>query len=189
MTASFNSIIIPVAMIFASAASFSQSNPNKGLRTIETVTGKVEIVLPMSLYCKQKESVGFARENNIWIASKKASRIDSGDNFTINIKLWQQITQKELPYCTSFAFPDFKISELKDEKRLCVMTIYDRYPNNIIADICEIGQPKKGPAYIICKDSIIDTSNKTFIRTIPTALELVFANSQHMTMSTCSEAH
>ncbi len=180
----YNLIIISILMIFSSEKSFSQSNANKGLHTIETVTGKVEIVLPMSLYCKPKESVGFTRDNNTWIASKKAVQTE-GHNFTINIKIWDQITQKELPYCTSF--PDLKISELKNTKRLCVMTIYDRSPNTIIADICEVGQPKNGPAYIICKDSIIDTSNRTRIQTIPTALELVFANSQHMTMSTCSE--
>lgn len=167
-------------------SAFSQNSPNKEKFSIPKMSGNIELNLPINLYCKPQEKLGFFNSfTNGWASMNMPTKNEV--DFTFRIKSWSQLTKQEVNDCSVLS-EEYAEYDTRYNTKVCAFLNYPSKSVDLIPTICTPYQYKDGPIYLECKstNNVIDLSTKSVIGT-PSAVELLFNRTQSLTKSICTE--
>jgi hypothetical protein len=178
-----HSFIISTVLFLSFSNAIAQDG--KEIFSIPKMSSNISIALPVNLYCKPQEKIGYFKFNNNWL--NLPFPIKNEIDFTLKIKSWSQLTRNERKVCSLYD-NEYNEADTKFNTKLCVLLDYPSRSGDLIPKICTPHQYKEGPVYLNCPthNTVIDIFSKSVFST-PSVVELLFNNAQSITRSSCTE--
>jgi hypothetical protein len=177
------SFVISIVLFLSFSNAIAQDG--KEIFSIPKMSSNISISLPVNLYCKPQEKIGYFKFNNNWL--NLPFPIKNEVDFTLKIKSWSQLTSNERKVCSIYS-DEYNEVDIKFNTKICVLLNYPSKSSDLSPKICTPHQNKQGEIYIDCAthSTVIDLSTRTVLDT-PGVVELLFNNAQSITKSSCTE--